>query len=69
MKKDTFTPFPPGTVRGPYVCGWSNRAKGGIQHLVQTTGGWVPFIREAGEQQACRLAAECFAKKHTKKTT
>lgn len=35
----SFTPFPPGTVRGPY------RSNGSVHYMVQTPTGWVPFNR------------------------
>lgn len=58
-KEKGYVPFPPGTVRGPY------HDKGQCQFLVQTDGGWVPFIRrnaDAGKAEAeARQAAEDLA--------
>lgn len=55
-------PFPPGTIRGPYVCGMGDNPQGGIQYLVkELSGGWRPFIRSYKEQEQCKQAANLFA--------
>jgi len=63
MKTQTaFKPFTLGTVRGPYTCGKGTDPKGGVQFLVQTSLGWVPFIEKFSEEAKCRKRAEDFAK-------
>lgn len=60
MKKP-FTPFPPGTVRGPYFSEYNGRA----QYAVQTSGGWVYFhqyTHETNHAAALERANE-YAKK------
>lgn len=59
--KKPFIPFPPGTVRGPYICGKGNNAQGGVQFLVQTKGGWVPFIEAAKNEATCEKRAREYA--------
>lgn len=56
-----FIPFPPGTVRGPYICGKGNDPKGGVQFLVQTVNGWVPFIEARPDEAKCEKRAKDFA--------
>ncbi len=56
-----FKRFPNGTVRGPYVCGWRNNAKGGVQYLAQTQGGWVPFISQLADNVETKKRADSFA--------
>ena len=57
-----YAPFPVGTVRGPYVCGWGVRAAGGVQFLVRGRGGWVPFVGQSSEEVETRKRAEDSAK-------
>jgi|SRR6185295_8749517 len=65
MKETTeYKPFPPGTVRGPYVCGYDGEADAGCQFLVQTAGGWVPFIGARHEEVETRARADKFALEH-----
>jgi hypothetical protein len=59
----SFIPFPIGTVRGPYTCGWKDRHDGGIQFLVQGRNGWVPFIRSRKDYLECKKEAEKYAAK------
>lgn len=62
-EKKEFIPFPPGTVRGPYTCGKGNDPQGGVQFLVQTKSGWVPFIgKRIVEEAETRKRAEDYAK-------
>ena len=58
-----FKPFPVGTVRGPYTCGKGNDPQGGTQYLVQTPGGWVPFISSRWSPEKARAEAQEYAKK------
>lgn len=62
-KKKEFVPFPVGTVRGPYICGKGSDHEGGIQYLVQSPNGWVPFIRQREEGKACMEEAKTYAQK------
>ena len=64
MPNKPFVPFPNGTVRGPYTCGWKNDYKGGVQFLVQTKNGWVPFIDKFTNEAECEKRAKEFAKNH-----
>ncbi len=57
----TFKPFPPGTVRGPFTCGKGNDPTGGVEFIVQTRRGWVPFVGARNEEAIARRAAEGFA--------
>ena len=60
----TFIDYPPGTIRGPYICGKGNSSSGGIQFLVRTNdGGWIPVIRERCEEAGARKQAEEWSKK------
>ena len=62
----SFTPFPVGTVRGPYRSDDAFRAKqGSVCFMVQGAGGWVPFTRFAkykGDSEAeCEKSARAYA--------
>jgi hypothetical protein len=56
--KPAFVPFPPGTVRGPYFTGVRKER---VQFLVQTSGGWVPFMDSSKNESACEDRAKKFA--------
>jgi len=60
-------PFEVGTVRGPYTCGNGTNPEGGVQFLVKSEGGWVPFIEARHEVAKARQAAESYAKEITGK--
>jgi hypothetical protein len=52
----SFKPFPPGTVRGPFICGKGTKHDGGIQYAVKCLdGSWRYFIKAntyEGKQEA-----------------
>ncbi len=63
-KPAPYAPATPGTVRGPYICGKGNDSTGGVQFLVRTRNGWVPFIEARGQEGKARQEAEAFAVNH-----
>jgi len=59
----SFKPFPVGTVRGPFTCGFNNQHNGGVQFAVKDSDGcWLYFIRKFNEEGECRRDAEKKAK-------
>ena len=59
----SYKPFPVGTVRGPYKCGYGNAITGhnqGVQFLVKTFNGWKPFIDKFTEEGKLKRKAEKF---------
>jgi hypothetical protein len=62
MNAQKFTPFPIGTIRGPFTCGLGNDSRSGVQFAVNTNNGWVYFIERQNLEAKARKRAEEFAK-------
>lgn len=64
VKTSKYIPFPPGTIKGPFVCGKGTDPKGGVQYAVnQKDGSWVYFIRASRDSKQAKKDAEEFSKK------
>lgn len=59
-----YTPFPVGTVRGPFSCGYAGKLEFGFQYCVkEPSGAWRHFIggKKESEWKATRKEAEGYA--------
>jgi len=61
--KTEFKPFPPGTIRGPFVCGKGTDPRGGVQFAVHGLNGWLYYIAKITDEKSARDQAEESAAK------